>query len=306
MTDRTAIIGLGAMGQAMAKNILDAGIALSGFDLSSEAMDRFEQAGGTRSETAADAAWDADLVILMVVNADQARDVLFGSGEVAEAMAKGGTVMLCSTVAPSDAKDIAARLADQNKRMLDAPVSGGQAGAMAGTLTIMASGEKAAFDRAESALRAIAGKVMNLGTEPGIGATYKVVHQLAAGVHLAVGAELMALGTKAGCDPQILFDIVMGAAGQSWMFGDRGPRMMQENPTVTSSVDIFIKDLDLVTQTARDAGVPVPLAAAALQMFIAARGLGHGPDDDSLVIRAYEAATGTPAFKKSETERNLT
>jgi len=306
MSNRTAIIGLGAMGQAMAENILAAGISLSGYDISPKAMQSFAKAGGQSSETAADAAWEANLVILMVVNAAQAEDVLFGAGDVADAMARGGTVMLCSTVAPSDARAISDRLTIKGMRLLDAPVSGGQAGAKAGTLTVMASGEQAAFDRAEGVLAAIAGEVKNLGTEPGIGATYKVVHQLAAGVHLAAGAELMALGTKAGCDPQMLYDIVMGAAGQSWMFGDRGQRMMQEDPAVTSSVDIFIKDLDLVTQTARDAGAPTPLAAAALQMFIAARGLGHGKDDDSLVIRAYEAQTGAPAFKKTKNERNQT
>ena len=300
MNSRTALIGLGAMGQAMAKNILNAEIPLTGFDISAKALESFAQSGGTPAETAADAAWEADLVVLMVVNAEQAMDVLFGDGDIVEAMASDGTVMLCSTVAPGEARAIAERLKSKGMQLLDAPVSGGQAGAIAGTLTVMASGEQAAFDRAEGVLKAISSDMRNLGTEPGIGATYKIVHQLAAGVNLAAGAELLALGTKAGCDPKTLYDIVMGAAGQSWMFGNRGPRMMQEDPAVTSMVDIFIKDMDLVLKTARDAGAPTPLAAAALQMFIAARGMGHGSDDDSLVIRAYEAATGTPVYAKTK------
>jgi len=183
--------------------------------------------------------------------------------------------------------------------LLDAPVSGGQVGAEAGTLTVMASGPKAAFDRAEPVLDAIASNVHRLGDEAGQAATYKVVHQLAAGVHLAVAAELMALGSKAGCDPRTLFDIVSNAAGNSWMMTDRVPRMLTDDPPVTSSVDIFIKDLGLVLQTGKDAGVPLPLSAAAYQMFTAASAMGHGREDDSNVVRAYEALMGQAIRNKT-------
>lgn len=293
----TCLIGLGAMGLGMARNILSSGIPLAGFDLNEAACAALREAGGEVPASAAEAAKGASLTVIMVVNAAQARTVLFTAG-VAKAMAPGGTVMLCCTVAPAEARAISQELETMGLYMLDAPVSGGAVGAEAGTLTMMTSGPEAAYARAEPVLAACGGTIHRLGAEPGMGATYKVVHQLAAGVHIAAAAELMALGTKAGCDPAKLFEIVQGSAGASWMMGNRGPRMMQEDPEVTSSVDIFIKDLGLVLQTGRDAEAPLPLAAAALQMFTAARSLGHGSDDDALVIRAYEALTGEAAYKK--------
>ena len=285
----TAIIGLGAMGQGMARNILAAGIPLSGFDLSPDARGRFAKAGGRTGDDAADLVADCDLLLVMVATAAQAEAALFGG--VTDALAPGAVVILSSTVAPSEARAIAARLSDAGHVMLDAPVSGGQVGAESGTLTIMASGPPAAFERADALLAAVSKKVHRLGDEPGMGATYKVVHQLAAGVHLVAAAELMAFGAKAGCDPQTLLDIVSSSAGQSWMMDDRAPRMMQVDPVATSTVDIFIKDLGLVVQSARDSGVPVPLAAAAYQMMVGAGGMGLGRNDDSAVIRAYEALT---------------
>lgn len=287
----TAIIGLGAMGLGMARNVLGAGVAMKGFDLSPDALGQFAEAGGEVAQSAAEAARGVDLLIVMVVNAAQARAVLFDSG-VVEALAPGAVVMLSSTVAPTDAREMAAQLAETQHVLLDAPVSGGQVGADAGNLTVMASGPARAFERAEAVLDAVAGTLHRLGDEAGQAATYKVVHQLAAGVHLAAAAELMALGGKAGCDPQTLFEIVTGAAGTSWMLENRGPRMMQEDPPCASSVDIFIKDLGLVLQTGRDAGVALPLAAAAHQMFTGASAMGHGREDDSKVIRAYEALMG--------------
>jgi 3-hydroxyisobutyrate dehydrogenase len=289
----TALIGLGAMGLGMARSILGAGIALRGFDLSATALDALAAAGGTPGRDVRDTIAGCDLVIVMVVNAAQARAVLFDDAAT-DALPKGATVMLCSTMAPSDARAIADRLADAGHLTLDAPVSGGQVGAEAGKLTVMASGPPAAFDRAAAVLDAIAGPVHRLGDAPGLGATYKVVHQLAASVHLVAAAELLALGSKAGCDPEKLLEIVSGAAGSSWMLQNRGPRMLTEDPTCASSVNIFIKDLGLVLQTGREAGVPLPLASAAHLMFTGAAAMGHGADDDSMVRRAYEVMMGAP------------
>ena len=288
----TAIIGLGNMGQGMARNILKAGIGLKGFDLSEAARARFAEDGGTPAASAAEAAEGCDLLLVMVQTPAQAQDVLFGTGGAAAALEPGSTVILCSTVAPSDARALGTALGDVGHLMLDAPVSGGMKGAEAGALTVMASGAPEAFARAEAVLEAVAKTVHRLGDAPGMGATYKVVHQLAAGVHLAAAAELLALGAKAGCDPQTLFEIVTSSAGQSWMLEDRGPRMMQADPACASSVDIFVKDVGLVLQTGKEASVPLPLAAAAHQMFLGASALGHGAEDDSKVIRAYEALTG--------------
>jgi L-threonate 2-dehydrogenase len=288
----TALIGLGAMGRGMARNILGAGIALRGYDISPDARAAFAAMGGDATDTAVEAATGCDLLVVMVVDAAQAARALFDDGAAA-ALRPGATVMLCSTVAPTEARALADRLAEAGHMMLDAPVSGGQVGAEAGTLTVMASGAPAAFNRAAPVLHAIAGTMHNLGDTPGLGATYKVVHQLAAGVHLVVAAEMLVLGEKAGCDPQTLLDIVGASAGRSWMMGDRGPRMLTKDAPVTSAVDIFVKDLGLVLATGRDCRAALPLSAAAFQMMLAASAMGHGRADDSAVARAYEALAGT-------------
>jgi len=297
----TAIIGLGAMGLGMANNMLRCGIALAGYDIRADARDEFTALGGRAAGSAFEAAVDAGLVIVMVVDAAQARAVLFGDGDgdgandnrgAASAMRKGGTVMLCSTIAPADARDIAAEAASAGALFLDAPVSGGHAGAVAGSLTVMASGPAAAFTAAEPALTAIADSVHRLGDEPGVGSTYKTVHQLAAGAHLVVAAELLAFGARAGCDPQKLFDIVSTSAGQSWMLNDRAPRMLSGDTRPKSTVDIFVKDLNLALDAARDLSMPLPLASAAHQVLLAASGMGCGALDDSSVVQVYERLSG--------------
>lgn len=291
---RAGIIGLGSMGLGMASNIVNAGLSTKGYDISVEARQAFKRLGGVAVDSASEAASSVDVLILMVVDANQADAVLFGDDPAAIAMSPGATVMLCSTVAPSEAKRLAAKVADAGLLFLDAPVSGGKTGADDGSLTIMGAGSAKAFEAAADVLDAISRKVYRLGSEPGMGATYKVVHQLAAGVHLVAAAELMALGARAGCDSKVLYDIVSTSAGQSWMFNDRVPHMLRDDYAPRSMVDIFIKDLGLVLQTGNELKAPLPLSAAAHQMLMAASGMGHGKLDDSAVVKSYETLTGTP------------
>lgn len=286
------VIGLGSMGLGMAKNALKAGISVRGFDVFEGSRKAFHEAGGTAVTSAAEAAAGADVLLLMVVNAEQVEQVLFGADAVAEVLPKGAAVMICCTAAPRAVREIAAKLEAQDLLVLDAPVSGGKVGAEAGTLTVMASGSAAAFAKTRAVLDAVAKEVRDLGREAGLGATYKVVHQLAAGVNLAVAAEVMALGAKMGCDSETLFDIVSKSAGQSWMFCDRVPHMLDDDYTPSSMVDIFVKDLGLVVGAGYDSKTPLPLASAALQLFVAASGMGHGKLDDAAVVKVYEAATG--------------
>ncbi|MGN7868636.1 NAD(P)-dependent oxidoreductase [Paracoccus sp. 22332] len=131
-------------------------------------------------------------------------------------------------------------------------------------------------------------KIFHVGTQPGLGATVKVVNQLLCGVHLAVAAEGLSLASRVGVDPQVMLDILGGSSASSWMLKDRGPRMIQPDPQVTSAVDIFVKDLGIVLDAGRQAGAALPLAAAAHQMFLAATGRGDGLADDSQVIRSYD------------------
>ncbi len=302
---RVGFVGLGSMGLGMARNVLGAGLPVRGYDIAAGARNALAEAGGEAVESAAEAATDVDALVLMVVDADQVRDALFGPGGAAAAMRGGATVVLCSTISPKSVAEISSEVDAAGLSLLDAPVSGGKVGADAGTLTVMAAGSEEAFESARPVLEAVSGRIHRVGDEPGLGAAYKVVHQLAAGVHLVAAAELMTLGAKAGCDPKTLFEIVSGSAGSSWMFNDRVPRMLEGDLRPRSMVDIFVKDLGLVLDTGSEVRSPLPLAAAARQMLLAASAMGYGEFDDSAVLKAYEAAAGvgnadSPAPRKPD------
>jgi 3-hydroxyisobutyrate dehydrogenase len=207
-------------------------------------------------------------------------------------MAPGGTVILMATCAPRAVEEIAAMVAATGRRLVDAPVSGGIAGATSGTLTIMAAAEKQAFEAVRPVLSAMGDKVFHVGEKPGQGATAKTINQLLCGVHIAVAAEALSLAEKMGFDPKAALEIVGGSAASSWMLRDRGPRMLEPDPAVKSAVDIFVKDLGIVLQAGHDAGTALPIAAVAHQLFLAVSGRGEGKRDDSQVIRAYRSLQG--------------
>ena len=290
---RVAVIGLGTMGMGAALNLLRAkGLEVAGCDPRQAARAEFASAGGTAVARAADLPEGTEAALVLVVNAAQAASALFGPEGCAPRLAPGAVLIVSSTMAPEEARRLAEQAAARGLLYLDAPVSGGAVGARSGAMTVMASGSPAAFAKAKPVLDAIARRVWNLGEAPGLGSTMKVVHQLLAGVHIAAAAEAMALGIRAGVDPRTLYDIVVSAAGNSWMFENRMPHVLEGDDTPRSAVDIFVKDLGLVGDLARSLSFPAPLAAQAHQLFIAARAMGHGGADDAFVIRAYQALSG--------------
>jgi len=288
---KIGFVGLGAMGAPMALNLVKAGHAVHGFDVRESVTRALAAAGGHAAASAADAARDADLLWLMVVSGDQAESVLFEGGAAA-AMPKGAIVVAACTQAPAQAQRTAERLAAMGLAMLDAPVSGGIKGATAGALTIMISGDAAVIERARPALSAVGQRIFDVGRAAGLGSTAKMINQLLCGVHIAAAAEAMHVAERAGVSLETMHQIISVSAGNSWMFGDRVPRMLQDEPPVTSAVDIFVKDLGIVLDQGRQMRQGLPLASAAMQMFLAASGLGHGQADDSQVIRAYRAMNG--------------
>jgi 3-hydroxyisobutyrate dehydrogenase-like beta-hydroxyacid dehydrogenase len=237
--------------------------------------------------------------VIFTVNAAQARAAIFGPEGAAPRLAPGAVLIVSATMAPADARDLAAETTARGFLYVDAPVSGGAARAKEGQLTLMAAGGADAMAKAKPVLDAIATKVWVLGETPGQGATMKVVHQLLAGVHIAVAAEAMALGIKAGIAPERLFEIVTNAAGNSWMFENRMPHVLAADTTPHSAVNIFVKDLGLVGDLAREVAAPAPLAAMAHQLFVSAAAQGHGGIDDAFVIRAYQALSGIKLPKEA-------
>ncbi|OZG42715.1 3-hydroxyisobutyrate dehydrogenase [Aeromonas sp. A35_P] len=287
-----AVIGLGAMGMGAARSCLRAGLTTYGIDLNAEARNQLQQAGA--AAVMADArplAETLDAVLLLVVNAVQVRKILFGEHGLAAHLKPGTGIMISSTIATEEAASLARELAALDLPMLDAPVSGGAIKAEAGEMTVMAAGADAAFDKLAPVLDAVAGKVYRVGSEPGQGSTVKIVHQLLAGVHIAVAAEAMALASRAGISLDLMYDVVTHAAGNSWMFENRMARVLTGDYQARSAVDIFVKDLTLVADTARELRFPLPLASTALNMFLAASNAGHGKEDDSAVIKIFDGIT---------------
>ncbi|WP_394196552.1 L-threonate dehydrogenase [Litoreibacter albidus] len=278
-----AVIGLGSMGWGAAVSLLRAGIQTYGVDIRSDVTAAFASEGGTGCATPSEASANADVVFVFVVNGQQAEDVLFGA-HGAVATAKQGTVFVtCVTMEPSRATDLAARTTDAGMLAIDAPVSGGSAKALTGEMTIMASGPAAGFDKAAPCLDAVATKVYRLGDAAGKGSQVKMINQLLAGVHIAAAAEALTLGAKIGLDLEMLHEVIQECAGNSWMFGNRGAHIVQGDYTPHSAVDIFVKDLGIVTGEADTH--PVPLSHTALALFKEASAAGMGREDDAAVAK---------------------
>lgn len=299
---RCAVIGLGAMGMGVAKTLLAKGFDVTGCDPKESARAEFTEAGGRAVANAAALDSEAlDALILLVVNAAQVEQVLFGEQGIAARLRPGTLLIQSTTIPPGYAKELGARLSAMGLLMLDAPVSGGAKAAAEGRLTVMASGPEEAFARAASLLEAIAAKVWRLGAAHGAGSTVKMVNQLLAGVHIAAAAEALALGIRAGADPQTLFEVISTSAGSSWMWQNRVPHILAGDDRPLSAVNIFVKDLGIVLDEARRLTFPLPLAASAHQLFLAAAAHGEGDKDDAFVIRVFEALTGIPLPKSAAT-----
>jgi L-threonate 2-dehydrogenase len=290
---RVAVIGLGSMGSGMAESCLRAGLETTGTDVNAEAIARFAAAGGKGAPDAATAVAEADIVVSVVVNAAQTEAVLFGEGGIAEAMRPGAVFVSSATMDPAIARRLAARLEATGRHYLDAPISGGAARAAKGELTIMASGSGEAFSAARPALEAMAVKVYELGDAAGTGAAFKMINQLLAGVHIAAACEAMTLAAKQGLDLRKVYEVITASAGNSWMFENRMPHVLDGDYRPASAIEIFVKDLGIVQDMARAERYPAPLAAASLQMYLAAAGAGMGRDDDSSLARVYAQLSGT-------------
>lgn len=276
------------MGMGAAKSCIRAGLNTYGVDLNPQALKTLQQAGAKQAATSADAfAAELDAVLLLVVNAAQVKQILFGENGLAPRLKPATAVMVSSTISAADAKDIERQLQALGLNMLDAPVSGGAAKAAEGQMTVMAAGAEATFAQLQPVLDAVAGKVYRIGAEIGLGATVKIIHQLLAGVHIAAGAEAMALAARAGIPLDVMYDVVTNAAGNSWMFENRMRHVVEGDYTPKSAVDIFVKDLGLVTDTAKMLHFPLPLASTAFNMFTAASNAGYGKEDDSAVIKIF-------------------
>ncbi len=286
------VIGLGSMGMGMAQSMVKRGIKVAGFDINAAAVAKLAEAGGSGASSVADVAKVADVLLVVVVNAAQTDTVLFGEKGAAAAMKKGSVIISSATMAPDDARRLAAKAEALGLLYLDAPISGGAAKAAIGQLTVMASGSPETFKRARPVLDAIAATVYELGDAAGIGASFKMVNQLLAGVHIAAACEAVTFAKKLGLDLPTVYKVITASAGNSWMFENRVPHILDGDYAPRSAVEIFTKDLGIVSDMGRREKFPLQIAATALQMFLMTAAAGMERDDDASVARMIAEMTG--------------
>jgi 3-hydroxyisobutyrate dehydrogenase len=284
---RVGLVGLGAMGLGMAQSLRRAGFPPVVFDVRQNAAQTFAAEGGEAAASLQALGAASDVVISVVVNAAQTESVLFGDQGCADSMKPGSVFVMCSTVDPNWSVALESRLAERGIHYLDAPISGGAARAAKGEITMMTAGKPEAYALADPFLNAMAAKVYKLGDQAGAGSKVKIINQLLAGVHIAAAAEAMALGIREGVDPASLYEVITNSAGNSWMFENRMAHVLAADYTPLSAVDIFVKDLGLVLDTARSTKFPLPLTSTAHQMFMQASTAGFAKEDDSAVIKIF-------------------
>ena len=288
---KIAVFGLGSMGYGMAQSLLRAGHTVHGFDVVPQQVERFQDDGGAGGELA-DIAVSLDAVVLVVLNAGQTEDVLFGDNGVVPRLKDGAVIMSCATVPPGFAMDAEARCAAAGIHYLDAPISGGSVKAAEARLSVMAAGRPEAFAAARPVLDATAETVFDMGDHAGPGSVMKSVNQLLAGVHIATMAEALTFGMQQGLAPDRFLEVISKCAGTSWMLENRAPHIIDGDYTPHSQVDIWLKDLGIVLDIARANKFSAPIAAAALQQYVAASGMGLGRKDDAAVAKVYARNSG--------------
>src|ERR671921_1475181 len=270
-------IGLGAMGTPMAKRIVSAGFDLSVFDVRPENTDPLVELGATRAGSPREAAEGAEALVLMVVNAEQAENALFGEDGAAETLSPKSTVVVMSTIGPEAVRGIEGRLAGRGAKLLDAPVSGGVARAERGDLLIMAGGPADLFEEVRPLLAAMGSTVAHCGGSVGDGQSVKLVNQLLCGVHIAAAGEAVGYAEALGLDTRSVFETIRHGAANSFIFEDRGERMLErEFVPAKSALDIFVKDMGLVREAAGEQGFRTPLADAAHRLYEMGSSLGLG------------------------------
>ena len=262
------------MGFGMATSLRRAGFEVTGCDVSAESVARFVADGGKGAKTPAEAAEGADIVVSVVVNAAQTETILFGEDGVAETLAKDAVFVSSATMDPDVARRLAKQLEATGRHYLDAPISRRRAARGAGRAHhSRLRAVRAAFAKARPALDAMAAKLYELGDAAGQGAAFKMINQLLAGVHIAAASEAIAFAAKQGLDIRKVYEVITASAGNSWMFENRMPHVLDGDYTPRSAVEIFVKDLGIIQDMARTREIPGAGGG---------RGAADVPDDGSV------------------------
>ena len=288
-----AFIGLGNMGAPMAENLLKAGYALSVYDLSAEAIQRLQQAGASVADSPKEAASNAQVVISMLPAGQHVHSVYLGDNGLLAELPKGTLVIDSSTIAAADARVVAEAASELGIDFLDAPVSGGTGGAIAGSLTFIVGGNDDAFAKAEPILGVMGKNIFHAG-DHGAGQVAKICNNMLLGILMAGTAEAINLGVKNGLDPKVLSDIMLQSSGRNWTLEvyNPYPQVMENVPSSNGYKGGFMsklmqKDLNLAMQTAKDTDVETPMGAKATELY-AEHTIENGDKDFSSIMARHD------------------
>jgi len=283
------VVGLGSMGFGIAQSLIRAGYSVYGQDKNLKQQKRLIEKGGYDKNIPFN---DLQAVIIVVLNEKQTREIIFGQNGISEKLKKNSLIMVCTTVAPDFAKEMASSCNDKGLLYLDAPISGGSKKSAEGKLSYMISGSPKAFEVAKPILECTSETVFEFGEHVGSGSAMKAVNQMLAGVHIAAMAEAITFGITQGIDPKRFLEVISKCAGTSWMLENRTPHIIDNDYSPKSSINIWPKDLGIVLDIAKNSNFSAPLTAAALQQFISAAGSGLGQEDDAAVAKIYARNAG--------------
>lgn len=289
--ERIGFIGLGIMGLPMARNLINAGYQVTAFDINKRALDQICTYGAEKGQSPKDVSQKSDVIITMLPNSPQVREVVLGEGGVLEGIESGKTVIDMSSISPIAAQEIAAELEKRGVDMLDAPVSGGQEKAEKGTLAIMVGGKQEVFNKNEKILHTM-GSTVTLVGDIGAGQTTKLVNQVMVAINIAAVAEGLMLGKKAGVDPRRIFDAIKGGLAGSQCLLDKAPRMFEGRYEPGFKIKLHMKDLNNVLETSRDLGVAMPLCSQVAEMMKVLLAHDHGEEDHGALALFYEKMNG--------------
>jgi len=291
VSTKVTFIGLGIMGGPMAANLVKAGFEVTGYNRSPAKAEQLAAAGGRAAASIAEAVRDADVIATMVPDSPDVREVLTGEGGVFASARSGALIVDFSTIRPDVAAELAAEAADRGFRMLDAPVSGGEAGAVEGVLSIMVGGADADFEAAKPVFDAVGKTIVHVGPS-GSGQTVKAANQLMVAGHLELLAEAIVFLEAYGVDTEAALRVLGGGLAGSTVIERKGANMLARNFTPGFRIALHDKDMGIVTAAAREAGVVIPLGAVAAQLIASLKAQGDGALDHSALLKLVAQLSG--------------
>jgi 2-hydroxy-3-oxopropionate reductase len=287
MKKKIGFIGLGIMGRPMAKNLLKAGFPIVAYDLNKDAVADLVKAGALAASSSKEAAGEADVIITMLPDSPDVKEVILGKNGVMEGIKPGSIVIDMSSINPLVSQEIEKELRKKGVEMLDAPVSGGETGAIQGTLAIMVGGEEKVFKDCVDIFNAVGKNIVRVGGI-GAGGFVKLVNQIIVAMNIAAVGEAFTLGAKAGLDPQVIHQAIRGGLAGSQVLETKAPMIFGRNFKPGFKIKLHHKDLQNALSTAKDLGVPLPLSSFVQQIFLSLMTEGRGEEDHSALATFFE------------------